>query len=68
MENNYTIQDLSKLLVEFGRKKHGEDYAYSFALGTVVGLTDFYLKYHPDRMQLAVNERYEMCQRELAAL
>ena len=68
MDNDYTIQDLSKLLVEFGRKKHGSEYAHSFALGTIVGLTDFYLKYHPDRMQLAVNERYEMCQRELAAL
>ena len=68
MDNDYTIQDLSEALTELGKKRHGIECAHAFALGTIVGLTDFYLKYHPDRMQLAVNERYEMAQRELAAL
>jgi len=68
MNKDYTIQDLSKILVEFGKKKHGSDYAYPHALGTIVGLTDFYLANFPDRLQNAINERYEMTQRELAAL
>lgn len=68
MENNYTIQDLSKLLVEFGKKKHGSDYAYPHALGTIVGLTDFYLSNFPDRLQGAINARYSETEKELAAL
>lgn len=65
---DYSINELSDVLTQLGKKRHGIECAHAFALGTIVGLTDFYLKNYPDRMQNAVNERYEMAQRELAAL
>lgn len=65
---DYSINELSDVLTQLGKKRHGAECAHAFALGTIVGLTDFYLKHYPERMQEAVNERYEMAQRELAAL
>lgn len=65
---DYSINDLSDALTQLGKKRHGIECAHAFALGTIVGLTDFYLKNYPERMQEAVNERYELCQRELAAI
>ena len=65
---DYSINNLADVLTELGKQRHGIECAHAFALGTIVGLTDFYLKNYPERMQEAVNERYEMAQRELAAL
>jgi hypothetical protein len=60
------IQDLSKILVELGKKRHGSDYAYSFALGSITGLVDFYLRYYPEKLADVVNERYLEAEKELA--
>jgi len=68
MNKDYSINELSDALTLLGKKRHGIECAHAFALGTIVGLTDFYLKNYPERIQNAVNERYEMCQRELAAV
>jgi len=68
MDKDYTINDLSEVLCKLGKKKHGPECAHAYALGTIVGLTDFYLKHNPEGMQRAVNERYEMAMRDLACL
>lgn len=60
------IQDLSKILVELGKKKHGSDYAYPFALGTIVGMTDYYLRWYPEKLEEVVNQRYLEAEKELA--
>lgn len=60
------IQDLSKILVELGKKKHGSDYAYPFALGTIVGMTDYYLRWYPEKLAEVINERYLEAEKELA--
>lgn len=64
---DHSINDLSKLLVELGKKRHGLDCAYPFALGTVIGLVDSYIKYRPWDLQTAINMRYEEIEKELAA-
>lgn len=69
MNQNFTIEDLSKNLVLLGRKKHGSDIAHAFALGTIMGLTDFYLKHNMlDRLQSAVNDRFLQTQKDLDSL
>lgn len=60
------INDLSKILVELGKKRHGLDCAYPFALGAIVGLTDFYLRFDPEKLAEVVNERYLEVEKELA--
>ena len=64
---DYSLDDLSRLLVQLGRKKHGMDCAYPYALGTIIGMVDFNLKYRPNDLQKVINERYEFTQKELAA-
>jgi len=66
MDKNYTLQELSDLLVQLGKKRHGLDCAYPFALGTVIGMVDFHIKNNPDRLQEVINERYSFTQKELA--
>ena len=65
--NKKDINDLSKLLVELGKKRHGLDCAYPFALGTIVGLVDSYIKYRPHELQDAIDIRYAEAEKELAA-
>lgn len=67
MNNDYSLDELSKLLVQLGKKKHGMDCAYPYALGTIIGMVDFNLKYRPNDLQKVINERYEFTQKELAA-
>ena len=62
----HSIDDLSKLLVELGKKRHGLDCAYPFAMGTIVGLVDSYIKYRPWELQEAINLRYAEIEKELA--
>lgn len=64
---DYSLDDLSRLLVQLGKKKHGMDCAYPYALGTIIGMVDFNLKYRPNDLQKVINERYEFTQKELAA-
>lgn len=65
--NDYSLDELSNLLVQLGKKKHGMDCAYPFALGTIIGMVDFNLKYRPNDLQKVINESYEFTQKELAA-
>lgn len=64
---DYSLQDLSKLLVQIGRKKHGSDYAYPWAMGTIIGIVDHNLKYRPNDLQKILNEKYAEAEKELAA-
>ena len=64
---DYSLDDLSRLLVQLGKKKHGMDCAYPYAMGTIIGMVDFNLKYRPNDLQKVINERYEFTQKELAA-
>lgn len=69
MNKDFTIEELSKNLVLLGRKKHGSDCAHAFALGTIMGLTDFYLKHNMlDRLQSAVNDRFIQTQKDLETI
>ena len=67
MNNDYTLQELADLLVQLGKKRHGLDCAYPFALGTIIGMVDFHVKNHPHRLQAVINERYSFTQKELAS-
>ena len=66
MNNDYSLQDLSRLLVQIGKKKHGSDYAYAWAVGTICGMMDFNIKYRPNDIQRAINEKYAEAEKELA--
>ena len=63
---DYSLQDLSKLLVQIGKKKHGLDCAYPWAMGTIIGIVDFNLKYRPNDLQKIRNEKYAEAEKELA--
>lgn len=68
MDNEITLNDLSDLLVRVGKKKHGLDCAHPFALGTIVGLLEHYIKfnYGPEHMKRAITERFELATKELS--
>lgn len=67
MEQDYTIEDLCKVLYELGKERHGFDCAHPYALGTITGLVDFYLRNKMlDRLQSAVNDRYLQAKKDLA--
>lgn len=68
MNKNYSLEDISKLYVQIGRKKHGIDCAYPFALGSIIGLVDHHIKYDPTRLQQIINERYADAEKDLAKL
>lgn len=68
MDTNYTVEELSKLLVEIGKKTRGADFAYPWALGTIIGLVDFNMfPSVTDGLQNAINNRYAAAEKELAA-
>lgn len=67
MHNNYTIEDLCKVLYALGKHHHGADCGHPYALGTITGLVDFYLRNNLlDRLQSAINDRYMQAQKDLA--
>jgi len=66
-KKDYSINELSDLLVKIGKKKHGIDCAYPFAMGTIIGLVDSYIKYRPWDLQEAINLRYAEFEKELEA-
>ena len=67
MEQDYTIEDLCKVLYALGKHSHGADCGHPFALGTITGLVDFYLRNKMlDRLQSAVNDRYLQAKKDLA--
>lgn len=68
MNKDYSLDELSKLLVQIGKKKHGLDCAYPYAMGTIIGMVDFNLKYRPNDLQKDINEKYADAEKELAAL
>lgn len=67
-EKNYTLEELGKLFVQIGKIKHGNDLAYPFAFGSIVGMLDVTMKYHPERYQETINENVAKIQKELAAI
>lgn len=68
MNKDYSLDELSKLFVQIGKKKHGLDCAYAFAVGSLVGVVDHHIKYNPNRIQQIINERYVDAEKELAEL
>lgn len=68
MNKNYSVQELSKLYVEIGKKTRGADYAYPWALGTIIGIIDHNIKYRPNELERIINERYAQAEKELASL
>ena len=67
-EKNYNLEELGKLFVQIGKIKHGNDLAYPFAFGSIVGMLDVTMKYHPERYQETINENVAKIQKELAAI
>lgn len=67
-EKNYNLEELGKLFVQIGRIKHGNDLAYPFAFGSIIGMLDITMKYHPERYQETINENVAKIQKELAAI
>ena len=67
METNYTLEQLSKLLVQIGKRDRGADYAYPWAMGTLIGLVDFNMSYRNEALQNAINRKYAEAEKELAA-
>lgn len=68
MNKDYSMDELSKLFVQIGKKKHGLDCAYPYALGSIIGVVDFHIKYNTGRLQQIINERYADAEKELAKL
>lgn len=68
MNKNYTLDELSKMFVQIGKKKYGIDCAYAYAVGSLVGVVDHHIKYNPLRIQQIINERYIDAEKELAEL
>ena len=68
MNKNYTLDELSKVFVQIGKKKYGIDSAYAYAVGSLVGVVDHHIKYNPLRIQQIINERYTDAEKELAEL
>ena len=66
-KKDYSLDYLGKLFVEKGRKQHGLDGAYPFAFGSIIGMLDITMKYHPDKYQETINENVERLEKELAA-
>lgn len=67
-KKDYSLEELSKLYVQIGRKKHGIDGAYPWALGSIIGMVDFNVKYNPSNLQNIINQRYSEAEKELASL
>lgn len=68
MNKDYSMDELSKLFVQIGKKKHGMDCAYAYAMGSIIGVVDFQIKYNTGRLQQIINERYADAEKELAKL
>ena len=71
-KKNYTLEELSRLLVQIGRIKHGNDSAAcAFAYDSIFSMlndSDVAMKFPPERYQEVVNENMARAQKELAAL
>ena len=67
-KKNYNLEELGKLFVQIGRIKHGADLAYPFAHGSMIGMLDVCMKYHPERYQEVINENVAKIHKELAAV
>jgi hypothetical protein len=66
METNYTLEQLSKLLVQIGKRDKGSDLAYPWAMGTLIGLVDFNMSYKNEELQNAINRKYIEAAKELS--
>ena len=67
MNKNYTLNELGDLFLQAGKLKHGDNCAYSFAYGSIIGMLDITMKYHPESYQEVINENVAKLQKELAA-
>ena len=71
-KKNYNLEELSKILFQIGRIKHGNDYAAcAFAYDSIFGMlndSDVAMKFPPEHYQEVVNENMARAQKELAAL
>ena len=67
MNKNYTLGELGELFLQVGKVKHGNDCAYPFAFGSIIGMLDVTMKYHPESYQEVINENVAKLQKELAA-